>query len=415
MRSRGLLLIGIVLAGCSAPPEEATSPVPRSPVLFDDGPRDRPESVQVSQSGAGAYEAGLTAFRGDFAVAWHDTRDGDSDIYFRLIGSDGQPLGPEHRVTDNASLAYEADIQAAGNNLAIAWYERTGGDYEAFAASYNAHGSEAWRRPLSPPGKNGRIPMIRTRFGNVYAAWLEDTAGEFWEIRGGWWDTNGNPIGEVHTLAAAGETTWNINGRIAPDGSVWIVYDTNVYTRAEELYLVRVDTEGAPLGDPVRLTDDDGVASRYPDIAFTRNLAALAWFDRKDGNDEIYVYTGRIEPLARLVPTSYFSVDQTAVRITDTPGNSIGAYLEWNDLRLGVAWSDNTAGQHDVFYQSFDPAGDPVESLRRITDNATESLIPSIQVWEDGFAMAWNEYKPAPDGRHESPDARSEVFFARVP
>jgi hypothetical protein len=361
-------LIGVFLIACQPIQDDASDPpAPRAPALFDDGPRERLEAFQVSQSGAGAYEASLAAFRGDFAVAWHDMRDGDSDIFFRLIGSDGQPLGPERRVTDNAALAYDADIQAAGNNLAIAWYERNDETYEAFVAAYAANGEEAWRRRLSSPARNGRIPMIRTRFGNVYAAWLEDTGGEFWEIRGAWWDVNGNPLGEVHTLAAAGATTWNINGRIAPDGSVWIVYDTDVYTRAEELYLVRVDTGGTPLGDPVRLTDDDGVASKYPDVAFTRNRVALAWFDRKDGNDEVYLYTGSVEPMATLVPTSYFSVDGSAIRVTHTPGNSIGAYLEWNDLRLGVAWNDNTEGQHDLFYQSFDPAGDPVESLRRMT------------------------------------------------
>jgi hypothetical protein len=262
--------------------------------------------------------------------------------------------------------------------------------------------------------------MIRTRFGNVFAAWLEDTDGEFWEIRGGWWDVNGNPIGgnpigEAGVLAAAGETTWNISGEVAPDGSVWIVFDTNVYTRAEELYLVRVGTDGALLGDAVRLTDDDGARSKYPDIAFTRNQAALTWFDGKDGNEEVYVYIGPAEPMAALVPTSYFSVDHEAIRITDTHGASIGAYLEWNDLLLGVAWNDNTAGQQELFYQSFDPGGDPVEPMRRITETPTESLMASIQVSGNGFAMAWNEYTPAPDGGHESPDARSEVFFARVP
>ncbi len=407
----------LLLAGCQPAPEIATdAPPPRTPALFDDDESwQRPEAVQVSQSGAGAFEASLTPFRGGFAVAWHDTRDGDSEIYFRLVDADGQPQGPEQRVTENANLAYEADIQAAGNQLAIAWYERSGDLYQAILASYSPDGDELWRHRLSPPGKNGRIPMIRTRFGNVFAAWLEDTGGEFWEIRGGWWDVNGDPVGEIETFATAGETTWNLNGRIAPDGSVWIVYDTDVYTRSEELYLVRAGTDGQRLGDPVRLTDDDGIQSKYPDIAFTRNQAALAWFDRKDGNDEVYLYTGLLEGLAELVPTSYFSVDPEATRITDTAGGSIGAYLEWNDLRLGVAWNDNTAGQHEVFYQSFDPAGDPVESLRRMTDNATESLIPSIQVSGNGFALVWNEYTPAPDGRHESPDARSEVFFTRVP
>ena len=101
----------------------------------------------------------------------------------------------------------------------------------------------------------------------------------------------------------------------------------------------------------------------------------------------------------------------TARRVTETPGASIGAYLAWNGPRLGLAWSDDTAGQHEVFFQDFDAAGVPRAAARRLTDNPTSSLIPSIRAWRNGFALAWNEYQPAPEGAHAD-TARSQIAVA---
>ena len=42
------------------------------------------------------------------------------------------------------------------------------------------------------------------------------------------------------------------------------------------IFLVRADAASA---SPVRLTDDDGVASKYPDLAFGPDAAAITWFD----------------------------------------------------------------------------------------------------------------------------------------
>ena len=47
-------------------------------------------AVQVSQSGAGAYEVALAGDDAGFAVAWYDTRDGNPEIYMRLLDESGK-------------------------------------------------------------------------------------------------------------------------------------------------------------------------------------------------------------------------------------------------------------------------------------------------------------------------------------
>src|SRR5690606_17052963 len=73
--SRAAVVLALALAaGCAA-----------------SGPR------QVSDSGAGAFEAALAATEDGFVVAWYDVRDGNAEIYARLLDPDGRPLEPERR------------------------------------------------------------------------------------------------------------------------------------------------------------------------------------------------------------------------------------------------------------------------------------------------------------------------------
>jgi len=83
--------------------------------------------TQISQSGAGAFDASLASTDDGFAVAWYDRRDGNAEIYLRLLNAMGEPAGPERRLTSSPELSYTADIQPAGTNVAVAWYEEAGG------------------------------------------------------------------------------------------------------------------------------------------------------------------------------------------------------------------------------------------------------------------------------------------------
>ena len=105
-------------------------------------------------------------------------------------------------------------------------------------------------------------------------------------------------------------------------------------------------------------------------------------------------------------------IDGRAQRVPDTRGESIGAYLAWNGTRIGLAWCDDTVGQHEIHFQAFDRRGRALTASRRVTDNSMSSLIPAIVRWRDGFALAWSEFVPATPGGH---GGRSEIAFALVP
>ncbi len=363
---------------------------------------------QVSHSGYGAYEASLTAVGRHLVASWYDTRDGHPEIYFRLMDERGAPLGDEHRLTNGADFAYEPDVAALGADVAVAWYEQNAATsrYHAELAVVTADGRVVWRHRLSATGRDGKNPVVRAVKGDLFCAWLESEPGRDPEVRAQWFDHTGRELTPARRVAAAGKTTWNLNAAADDDGRMWVVFDATVETRADELFAARVSRTSS---DVSRITADDGVASKYPDIAVSHGRAAVTWFDEKDGNQEVYL---AVAPSARLID----GVEAPARRITNTPGASIGAYLAWNGDVGGLAWCDNSVGQHEIYFVRFGRDGATMGAAARLTDNRTESLIPAIRAWRDGFALLWNEYQPgeAVEPAGHASDGRSEVWFAFV-
>ena len=357
-----------------------------------------PTPIQVSQSGAGAYEAALATDETGFAVAWYDVRDGNAEIYMRLLDEHGRPTGPPRRLTATPDASYEPSIERLADTFVVAWYEQAAEKQRtAMLGAWDRDGERKWVQAI--PGS--RNPVTRTFAHGIVAAWIQAEADGSENVWVGWWDRDGHERRSRSLVGAASKTTWNLN--LALDGSdAWVVFDAAVSTRASELFIGRAgESSGAGL---VRLTRDDGVDSKYPDLKLSATgRFALTWYDMRDGNAEVYLVVGdRADP---------GEIDGRAHRVTRTVGESIGAYLAWNGERVGLAWSDETAGAHEVFFQSFNGSGSPVASAERLTWSETWSLVPAIQPWRKGFALAWTEYRHASSQVH---DGTGEVAFTLV-
>jgi len=370
---------------------------------------DRPRLVEISERGGGAYEASLARLGDGWAVAWHDTRDGHPEIYARLLDVNGHPTGPPRRLTDTPNFSYEPQIAAAGDDeLVVAWYtvSASGASVTHIGAwSLARDAGPRWVRALSHPARRGRNVIVRVENHRLFCAWIEKGADDrdaaIWAQ---WLDRDGRPLSPPQRLADAGPMTWNLNAAVDGDGRPWVVFDATAGTRTDEIFLVGADDASA---SAVRLTDDDGVASKYPDLAFGSDTAAVTWFDERDGNREVYL---AVAPFSQLRDR----FEAHARRVTATAGASIGAYVAWNSGRVGLVWSDDTDGEAEVYFQAFDATGAAVNTAERLTNNPTASLIPAIQPLGDGFALVWNEDVVEERGNHRS-GGRSDIVFATVP
>jgi hypothetical protein len=358
---------------------------------------------QVSDSGLGAFEVSLAAFEDGLVLAWYDMRHGNAEIYVRPLDIAGGAAGPELRLTTTEAQSYEADIAPLDDAFAVAWYEKAGdGALEAQLGVWSRNGAQRWTTRVGVGDGGTRNPVLRSRGDALFCAWIEAEADGAESVWAGWWGVDGRPRGAPVVLGAASTNTWNLNAAIADSGSAVVVFDARAGTQAEELFLATLTDGRVTL---TQLSTDDGVASKYPDVALAGSDAALTWFDERDGNKEVYL---AVAPLRALSP-----LEPHARRITNTSGESIGAYVAWNRQRIGLAWSDDSNGNYEIYFQSFDAGNYPQSAPQRLTETPTSSLIPAIKPWRDGFAVAWDEVAYSPAGVHDEA-TRAEVLFMTV-
>ena len=366
--------------------------------------------TQISQSGRGAYDASLTPTSDGFAVAWYDTRDGNPEIYLRRLNAMGEPAGQEHRLTSSPARSDDADIQPARDNFAVAWSEEADGRTQAKLGVWSPDGKPLWSNTLSSAESNGRNPIVRRDGNGLMALWIEDLPAGLanstdrpWEseVWASWWSADGKELRVPRMLAAAGKTTTDLSAGIDGRGWAWVMFDAKSGTKSEELFVAR--TNGTTT-EVAMLTADDGVPSKSPELEFSSDgRAAVAWYDERDGNQEVYLFAGRMSEF----------IEERAFRVTETDGHSIAPYLAWNGRRIGVAWSDDSDGQYDVYFRGFNETGAPLARASRLTDNPTASVVPAIRPSGTGFALVWNEVAGAPDASAASA-AASEIAFATV-
>lgn len=354
-----LLTVAVLLAGCE-------------------------RAQQISSADQYAYEISVANFKDRFGIAWHGGDQEHSGIYLRYTDVSGRPMGTSLRLTSGEREAYEPDLQVIHSDPLLAWYEKEShdGSLTALLARFDRHGRLRWQRELSSASCGGRNAVARVSGNEIAVAWIETCAEKQPAVLSARFNADGNPTMPARQEALADRDTWNLNAAMDDAGTFYVVYDARAGARAKELQLLKIErTRTAHF----TLTSDDGYASSYPDLSIDVNQAALTWFDARNGNSEIYLFATAFD---RLVGP----IDTQATRVTHTPGASIGAYLAWNDSRIGLAWCDTVGDQYEIYAQSFDKHGKPLQSVARLTHNDTQSSIPAIRPAGKGFAIAWNEY-----------------------
>jgi putative metal-binding protein len=125
-------------------------------------------------AGTALYPA-IAAGGGTFGIAWSDTRNVDSEIYFARFSSAGFKLGADVRVTNAAGGTIAAAIAWSGAEWGIAWDDTRTGNEEIWFARVDASGVKVGSdfQVTSAPG-HSRTPSIVWAGGKYGVAWSDD-------------------------------------------------------------------------------------------------------------------------------------------------------------------------------------------------------------------------------------------------
>ena len=257
---------------------------------------------------------------------------------------------------------------------------------------------------MSPsPGRN---PVISDPLTVLFCAWIApgpDGAEWVWAQ---WWGRRRLCCGSAAPGWTRGEDDVEPQRRShVGHGNASVVFDATAGTKADEVFIASISPSNIEL---LRVTDDDGVPSKYPDVA-GYGLNVLTWYDERDGNKEIY--------LLAPAPTKSARGSLSCLRVASPRRVANRSAHMWrsSDFVLGKeaasAWRGRTTPTASMKSTSSSSIGAPGRfPANRITRNGTSSLIPAIERLRDGFALAWNEYVPAAEGHAGT----SEIAFVVV-
>ena len=159
-----------------------------------------------------------------------------------------------------------------------------------------------------------------------------------------------------------------------------------------EIYFMRLDRKGIPLGAPLRITNAPSY-SLEPSIAWTGTEFGVAWYDYRDGNWEVY-FTRLDDHGARLTGD---------IRLTNGSADSYRPRLVWTGNAYGVVWIDSRDGNQELYFRRIPQTGAPGPEVR-VTNAPDDSTYPAI-VWNGSeYGLAWHDYR----------DGDWEIYFARL-
>lgn len=384
------------------------------------------DDVRVTSNDQSSIYPSIAWTGSEYGIAWQDSRDGNPEIYYGRISSTGSRLGSDLRVTRDSSNSYNPDIARTGTDFGIAWHDNRDGnseiyfqrvgcncidaDSDLYTSCNDCNDSNASINP-------GAVDICNSIDDDCDGTVDGDTDKDGYLPCSGDCD-NGNPAvhpGDTEICNGIDDNCDSQNDYV-PDGDAdTYLYcsgdcndaDASIHSGATEICNGVDDDCDSTIDEGCqtlcankekagsdRRTTENFAASRRPSLVLSSTGYGIAWQDNRDGNLEIYFAFYNFEPRKTTAD----------VRITSNTSNSQNASLVWTGKEFGAAWQDDQSGNDEIYFARFDKDGVKIGSDVRVTTDPSASQNPSI-VWNgNGYAVAWN------DGR----DKNDEIYFARL-
>jgi len=135
-------------------------------------------AVQLTTSMAREMSPVLKLGGGELGVVWSDTRFTQREVYFRRLDLDGRPLGSELRVTNDGADSAWPDLAWNGSNWAVVWHDTRDGNQEVYFARITAAGAKQGGdlRLTNAAGSSG-YPSIDWNGFEYGVSWQDDRGG----------------------------------------------------------------------------------------------------------------------------------------------------------------------------------------------------------------------------------------------
>jgi hypothetical protein len=363
------------------------------------------QRVNDDAAGSSGLEHTSVAMGGDgsFVIAWADSRNGNSDIYFQRYNASGVAQGNNQRANDDAGQAEQRFLSIAMDGrgyFVIAWRDKRNDNYDIYFQLYDSMGlaqgnnkkvnDDVGRALQHTPSVdmdgNGNFVIAWADYRNQNPTGTPDIYFQRYNPDGVRQSTNQRAIGPPRQ----GEQG---TPSIAMDGSgSFVIAWKDSRNDNYDIYCQRYNASGIALGNYRRVTDNAENAEQwYPSIDMdVHGNFVIAWEDRRNGNRDIYfqrftssdIKLGNNQ-IANDVENKRFWYGTLACAM-DNSGNFV------------IVWEDCHNANAGICFQRYDSTG--IAQGKNQKANDAEAIAPQVNPaiamnGSNNFAIAWKDHR----------------------
>lgn len=337
----------------------------------------------------------IAAHHDSVYIVWMDTRDGNSEIYFKRSLDGGTTWEQDVRLTDDPSVSGLPSILVQNTTIHVAWFDMRAGqnNYEIYYKRSTDAGetwssdtrltydpSISWYQSLALTGSNLHVVWRETRDGN-YDIFYKRSSDE-----GITWGADTNLTQAPGSSETPCITAW--------ENMLHVLWFDNRDGGAYEIYYKRSTDQGITWEPDVRLTYDSGV-SFGPCAVAKDSMVHVIWQDYRDGNWELY-YNRSSDCGVTWGPDTRLT---NALETSESPSVAVSA------TNVHVVWWDNRDGNYEIYYKTSTDLGTTWPADVRLTNDSSWSQDPHIAAADSMLHVIWK------DGRA----GNDEIYYKRNP
>lgn len=236
---------------------------------------------------------------GKSVVAWTDLRNLNWDVYVQYLDINGDFVGENIRVNDDASptAQHEPDVAISPDGwFVVTWYDRRNGDDDVYLQKFDSSGNKI--------GNNIRVN-----------------------------DDNGQKRQKFPSVGVGGNGTVYV---------VWTDWRNGNYPENSDIYYQQFDSDLNKLG-PNIIVNHDGTYASQKDAKVSADRMGNACIIWSDSTSTGWDVTGQMIEYSGNFHNDNFSVN------LDSPGNQLKGDVALDGYNLYFTWVDNRNGNFDIY------------------------------------------------------------------
>ena len=219
--------------------------------------------------------------------AWLEKSDNNStNIVFSKSDDKANSASTPLYLTHNLGNSGIPKLVASGNQVFLAWEDNSKGNFDVFIAKSDDYGA-SFHLPVDmsvSAGESG-TPEIIVSKDNVYAVWMDNTAGIFdilfaKSTDGG--KSFGTPVNISRQTTDSGYPQFAVNGN-----NVYVTWTQTIASPNYDIYFAKSANNGDTFDTPINISKNSG-ASGWPKIAYGGNIY-ISWVDSTPGKFDVLI------------------------------------------------------------------------------------------------------------------------------